>query len=80
MIVVGIIAFCVLLAVLAFVLPRLSRRPERGAQRSLGLGTRTAGKAPGPLGRVLSKPFRSSSRAVSRSGAAGRRARRRLHR
>jgi hypothetical protein len=79
-IVVGIVALCVLLAVLAFLLPRLSRRPERGAQRSLDLGSRTAGKAPGPLGRALSKPFRSSSLAVSRSGAAGRRARRRLHR
>ncbi|MGW7517078.1 DUF6411 family protein [Streptomyces sp. NPDC054796] len=80
MIVVGIVAVCVVLAVLAFLLPRLSRHPERGTQRSLGFGTRAASKAPGPAGRLLSKPFRTSSRAVSRSGSAGRRARWRLHR
>lgn len=74
MIVVGIVAVCVVLAVLAFLLPRLSRYPERGAQRTVGLGSRTAGKAPGPLGRWGSKPFRASGRALGRSGAAGRRA------
>ncbi len=78
MFVAGIVVACVVLAILAFLLPRLSRHPERGMQRSLGTGTRTAGRAPGPLGRWFSKPFRSSSRALSRSGAAGRRTRRRL--
>ncbi|MEU5404149.1 DUF6411 family protein [Streptomyces sp. NPDC005963] len=78
MIVVGIIAVCAVLAVLAFFLPRLSRHPERGTQRTLGLGSRAGGKAPGILGRLLSKPFHSSSRAVSRSSSAGRRARWRL--
>ncbi|MDT0379411.1 DUF6411 family protein [Streptomyces sp. DSM 42041] len=72
---VAIIAGCVLLLVLAFLLPRLSRHPERGAHKTLGAGSRTAGKAPGPLGRLFSKPFRSSSRALGRSGSAGRRAR-----
>lgn len=74
----GVVAVCVVLAVLAFLLPSLSRHPERGTRRSLGLGARAGGKAPGPLGRWLSKPFHSSSRAVSRSGSAGRRARGRL--
>ncbi|MEE1942443.1 DUF6411 family protein [Streptomyces sp. TRM 70361] len=78
MVVAGVIAVCVVLAVLAFLVPRLSRHPERGTQRSLGLGARAGNKAPGPLGRLLSKPFHSSSRAVSRSGSAGRRGRRRL--
>jgi len=75
MMVVGIVAVCVVLAVLAFFVPRLSRRPERGTQRTLGLGSRAGGKAPGILGRILSKPFRSSSKAVGRSGSAGRRTR-----
>ncbi|MEW2218081.1 DUF6411 family protein [Streptomyces sp. NPDC006990] len=75
MAVVGIVAVCVVLLVLAFLAPRLSRRPERGTQRTLGAGTRTAGKAPGVLGRLFSKPFRSSQKAVGRSGSAGRRAR-----
>lgn len=74
----GIVGLCVLLAVLAFLVPRLSRHPERGTQRTLGVGSRAGGKAPGILGRILSKPFRSSSKAVGRSGSAGRRARRRM--
>ncbi len=76
--IIGIVVVCVALAVLAFLLPRFSHRPQRGAQRSLGLGTRAAGKAPGASGRLLSKPFRSSSRAVGKSGRAGRRARGRM--
>ncbi|MGH3324436.1 MAG: DUF6411 family protein, partial [Streptomyces sp.] len=64
--VIGIVVVCVVLAVIAFLVPRFSHRPQRGAQRSLGAGSRTAGKAPGSLGRLLSKPFRSSSRAVGK--------------
>ncbi|WP_405567515.1 DUF6411 family protein [Streptomyces sp. NBC_01167] len=78
MIIAGVIALCVVLAVLAFLLPRLSRHPERGTQRSGGMGARAGGKAPGPLGRLFSKPFHSSSRAVGKSGSAGRRARRKM--
>ncbi|OEJ57304.1 hypothetical protein BGM19_04250 [Streptomyces agglomeratus] len=78
MMIVGIIAVCIVLAVLAFFLPRLSRPPERGTQRTLGAGSRAGGKAPGVLGRMFSKPFRSGSRAVSRSGSAGRRTRGRM--
>jgi hypothetical protein len=33
------------------------------------------GKAPGPIGRLLSKSFGTSQRAVSKSGSAGRRGR-----
>ncbi|WP_407561071.1 DUF6411 family protein [Streptomyces sp. 184] len=78
MMVVGIVAICAVLLVLAFLVPRLSRHPERGTQKSLGVGTRTAGKAPGILGRIFSKPFRSSQKAVGRSGSAGRRGRRKM--
>lgn len=78
MIIVGIVGVCIVLAVLAFFVPRLSRRPERGTQRTLGAGTRAGGKAPGILGRIFSKPFRSSQKAVGRSGSAGRRTRGRM--
>ncbi|MFF3749328.1 DUF6411 family protein [Streptomyces sp. NPDC002018] len=78
MVVVAIVAVCVVLAVLAFFVPRLSRHPERGTHRSLGAGARVGGKAPGVLGRLFSKPFHTSSRAVGRSGSAGRRARGRM--
>jgi hypothetical protein len=71
----AVIGFCVLLLILAFVAPRLSRKPERGGQRVLGFGRRGASKAPGPLGRLLTKPFNTSQRAVSKSGSAGRRGR-----
>jgi hypothetical protein len=70
-----VIAFCILLLILAFLAPRLSRHPERGGQRVLSLGSRGAGKAPGPLGRWLRKPFRTGHKAVSKSGSAGRRGR-----
>ncbi|GGT62821.1 MULTISPECIES: DUF6411 family protein [Actinomadura] len=75
MIIVAIVGVCAVLLVLAFLLPRLSRHPQRGTQRVLGVGSRAGSSAPGGLGRLLSKPFRSSSRAVGRSGEAGRRAR-----
>ncbi|WP_330285665.1 DUF6411 family protein [Streptomyces sp. NBC_00576] len=78
MIIAAVVGLCVVLAVLAFFVPRLSRHPERGAQRSLGVGSRAGGKAPGVLGRWFSKPFQTSSRAVGRSGSAGRRARGRM--
>ena len=75
MTIVAVVAFCILLLILAFLAPRLSRHPERGGQKVLGLGSRGAGKAPGPLGRWLRKPFQTSSKAVSKSGSTGRRGR-----
>ena len=70
-----VIAFCVLLLILAFLAPRLSRHPERGGQKVLGFGTRGASKAPGKAGKWLSKPFTTSQKAVSKSGSTGRRGR-----
>jgi hypothetical protein len=78
MLIAGVIVFCVVLLILAFLMPRLSRHPERGGQKILGTGARGAGKAPGKLGRWLSKPFHTSSKAVSKSGSAGRRGRSKL--
>lgn len=78
MVIAGVIAFCVLLLVLAFVFPRLSRHPERGGQSVLGAAGGALSKAPGKLGHWLSKPFSKSQRAVSRSGSAGRRGRSKL--
>jgi Family of unknown function (DUF6411) len=70
-----IVGFCVLILVLAFLFPRLSRHPERGGRRALGVGSRGAYKAPSPLGRWLAKPFTAGQRAVTKSGSAGRRGR-----
>ena len=73
-----IVGFCVLLLIGAFLFPRLSRKPERGAQEGLGSGRRGAGKAPGKVGDVLQKPFEASQKAVSKSGSTGRRGRSKL--
>ena len=71
----AVIGFCVLLMILAFLFPRLSRHPERGGQKVMSTGSRGASKAPGKLGQWLAKPFSSSSKAISKSGSAGRRGR-----
>ena len=75
MIIAAVAAFCVLLLVAAFVAPRLSRHPQRGGQKAVGLGQRGAGKAPGKLGHWLSKPFGTAQKAIGKSGSAGRRGR-----
>ena len=75
MVIAGVIVFCVLLLVLAFLFPRLSRHPERGGQKVVGTGSRGASKAPGKLGDVAAKPFTKASKAISKSGSAGRRGR-----
>jgi hypothetical protein len=75
MTIVVIAGICVILLVLAFLLPRLSHGPQRGVDRSLGAGQRAGSKAPGFLGRLLQKPFSSSRKATNKSASLGRRAR-----
>lgn len=75
MLTLAVIAFCVLLLILAFVAPRLSRHAQRGGDKPLAAGQQAASKAPGFLGRWLQKPFGSSRKAVHKSGSAGRKAR-----
>jgi hypothetical protein len=75
MILLGVAVFCVLLLIAAFVAPRLSRHPQRGGQKVVGVGQRGAGKAPGRLGHWLAKPFSTAQKAIGKSGAAGRRGR-----
>ena len=73
-----VVALCVVLLVLAFLAPRLSRHPQRGVSKAFGAGGDAAGHAPGPLGRLLRKPFDSSRKATNRSANAGRRGRGKL--
>jgi hypothetical protein len=75
MTIIVIAGVCVLLLVLAFLLPRLSHGPQRGVDKSLGAGQRAGSKAPGPLGRLLQKPFSSSRKATNKSASLGRRGR-----
>ena len=78
MVIGAVIAFCVLVFLVAIIAPRVSRYMERGGDKPLGAGQSAASKAPGPLGRWLQKPFGKSRRAVHKSGAAGRRTRSKL--
>ena len=78
MVIGGIVAVCVLLLVLGFLVPRLSRGPQRGVDATLGAGQRAGGKAPGPIGRLFSKSFGTSRKAADQSAGAGRRGRGKL--
>ena len=78
MTIVVIVGVCVILLILAFLLPRLSRHPQRGVDKTLSAGQRAGGSAPGPIGRLLQKPFGSSRRATSKSASTGRSARDKL--
>jgi hypothetical protein len=75
MVIGAVIAICIVLLVLAFLLPRLSRGPQRGVDKTLGVGQSAGGKAPGFLGRLFQKPFSTSRKATNKSAAAGRRGR-----
>ena len=75
MLIAGVIAICIILLVLAFLAPRLSSKPQSGVNRVFSAGGNTAGKAPGPLGRWLRKPFSSSQKATNKSASAGRKGR-----
>ncbi len=78
MLIAGIVAVCVLLLVLGFLVPRLSRGPQRGVDATLGAGQHAGGKAPGPLGKLFSKSFGSSRKATNKSAGAGRKGRGKL--
>jgi hypothetical protein len=73
-----VVVVCLVLLVLGFLAPRLSRYPERGVERTYGAGGRVAGKAPGRLGRWLRKPFDGANRWTRKSASTGRRGRSKL--
>ena len=73
-----IVGVCIVLLVLAFLMPRLSSGPQRGVDRTLGFGQRQGGKAPGPIGKLFSKSFGTSRKATNKSAQTGRRARGKL--
>ena len=75
MTILAIVAICIVLLVLGFLLPRLSIWPQRGVDKTLGAGQRAGGKAPGPLGKLFSKMFGTSRKATNKSASTGRRAR-----
>lgn len=75
MLIAGVVALCVLLLILGFLLPRLSDPARQASDKGFSLGRRAGSKAPGPIGRLLSKSFGKSQRAADKSHSAGKRAR-----
>jgi hypothetical protein len=71
----AVVGLCVLLLILGFLLPRLSNHARRGTDKGFSMGQRAGAKAPGPLGRLLSKSFGKSRSAADKSHAAGQRGR-----
>lgn len=78
MTILAVIAICVVLLILGFLAPRLSSTPQRGVNKTFSTGGNVAGKAPGPLGRWLRKPFDTSNKAANKSASAGRKGRRKM--
>lgn len=70
-----VVGICILLLILGFLVPRLSNHARRGTDKGFSLGQRAGGKAPGPIGRLLSKSFGKSQRAADKSHSAGKSAR-----
>ena len=75
MLIAAVIGICILLAVLGFLVPRLSNHARRGSDKGFSMGQRAGSKAPGPIGRLLSKSFGKSQRAADKSHSAGKDAR-----
>ncbi len=76
MLIAAVIVLCIVLAILGFLVPRLSDHARHGADKGFSTGARAGSKAPGPIGRLLAKSFGTSQRAADKSHAAGKRARR----
>ena len=58
MIIGAVIVICIVLLILAFLAPRLSSGPQRGVNKTFGTGGNVAGKAPGPLGKLVPQAVR----------------------
>ena len=72
MLIAAIIVVCILLLVLAFLLPRASWWPQKGVDKTLGTAQDAAGKLPGKAGELAQKPFESSRKAANKSAQKGR--------
>jgi len=73
-----VIGICVLLAILGFLVPRLSDHARRGSDKGFGMGQRAGSKAPGPIGTPAEQVLRKSQKAADKSHSAGKGAREKL--
>ncbi|MET0927194.1 MAG: DUF6411 family protein [Solirubrobacterales bacterium] len=73
-----VVGICIILAILAFLLPRASWWPQKGVDKTFGAGQDAAGKLPGKAGDLAEKPFESSRKAANTSAQKGREGRGKL--
>jgi hypothetical protein len=73
-----IVGICIILAILAFLLPRASWWPQKGVDRTFAAGQDAASNLPGKAGELAQKPFESSRKAANKSASKGREGRGKL--
>jgi hypothetical protein len=73
-----IVGICIVLAILAFLLPRASWWPQNGVDKTLGAGQDAAAELPGKAGELAQKPFETSRSAANKSAQKGREGRSKL--
>ena len=73
-----VVGVCIILAILAFLLPRASWWPQKGVDKTFGAGPDAAGKLPGKAGDLAEKPFETSRKAANTSAQKGREGRGKL--
>ena len=73
-----VVGVCIILAILAFLLPRASWWPQKGVDKTFGAGQDAAGKLPGKVGDLAEKPFETSRKAANASAQKGREGRGKL--
>lgn len=78
MTIIAAVVLCIVMLVISFLAPTLSRHPQRGMNKVIGYPRYLVGKLPGPLGRWAAKPFASTQKHANRSAAKGRRGRSKL--
>jgi hypothetical protein len=72
------VALCVVMLIISFVAPSLSRHPQRGMNKVIGYPRFLVSKLPGPLGRWAAKPFDSTQKYANKSAEKGREGRAKL--
>lgn len=75
MLIAAVLAVCIFLAVLGFLLPRLSDHAKHDTDKGFAAGQRAGSKAPSPLDSLFGKSLGKSQAATTKSHSAGKRSR-----
>ena len=78
MTIVAIVGICIVLLVVSFLAPSLSRHPQRGVNKVVGFPRMLVAQLPGPVGRWAAKPFDKTQKHANQSASKGREGRAKL--